>query len=247
MLAPIEILGIQSSFSSLFSVSHNDGTWFVSCILMCYLLYPLIQGILKQISLKAKIMIIAIACFILLYSPIVVFIFSISSIYSNPFFRVIEFLIGATMCSLIPDVKNSRCIGILYSYSAVVLEFAVLVIGVSIAVNNEFHTGDYMMYSLFGLPVFMLQLLSFYGLRVPIIIEKSRLLHYACDVSYAFFLAQFFAWDITMVVINMIGNDSNVVKILISFMICLICAVLLHEIIEKPMKRMLNNRLARKA
>ena len=40
VLAPIEILGLQSVFHSLFNVSHNGGTWFVSCILICYAVYP---------------------------------------------------------------------------------------------------------------------------------------------------------------------------------------------------------------
>ena len=55
ILMPIEILGLQSVFTSIFSVSHNGGTWFVSCILLCYLIYPFAQEIIKQISLKSKI------------------------------------------------------------------------------------------------------------------------------------------------------------------------------------------------
>ena len=30
LLAPAELLGIQSAFSSLFPTSHNSGTWFIS-------------------------------------------------------------------------------------------------------------------------------------------------------------------------------------------------------------------------
>lgn len=35
-LIPTELLGIQSVFSTLFTVTHNGGTWFVSCILICF-------------------------------------------------------------------------------------------------------------------------------------------------------------------------------------------------------------------
>lgn len=47
---PVEILGIQSVFSSLFSFSHNGGTWFISCILICYLFYPFVQGIINSLK-----------------------------------------------------------------------------------------------------------------------------------------------------------------------------------------------------
>ena len=33
VLLPIEVLGLQSVFSTLFPVSHNGGTWFISCLL----------------------------------------------------------------------------------------------------------------------------------------------------------------------------------------------------------------------
>ena len=39
VLLPIEVLGLQSVFSTLFPVSHNDGTWFISCLLLAYFLF----------------------------------------------------------------------------------------------------------------------------------------------------------------------------------------------------------------
>ena len=69
LIAPVEILGIQSIFNSLFGVTHNGGTWFVSCILMCYLVYPLIQEIIKQLTSKLKVTIILIAVKRVEYTP----------------------------------------------------------------------------------------------------------------------------------------------------------------------------------
>ena len=69
LIAPVEILGIQSIFNSLFGVTHNSGTWFVSCILMCYLVYPLIQEIIKQLTSKLKVTIILIAVKRVEYTP----------------------------------------------------------------------------------------------------------------------------------------------------------------------------------
>lgn len=75
ILMPIEILGLQSVFTSIFSVSHNGGTWFVSCILLCYLIYPFAQEIIKQISLKSKIKMLLLSVLVLLWSTFIVWKF----------------------------------------------------------------------------------------------------------------------------------------------------------------------------
>lgn len=55
VLLPVEVMGLQSVFSSLFSVSHIGGTWFVSCIILCYVCFPFILSLLKQMNERAKI------------------------------------------------------------------------------------------------------------------------------------------------------------------------------------------------
>lgn len=39
-LFPIETLAIQTWFNSLLGYLHNGGTWFVSCLLIAYFIYP---------------------------------------------------------------------------------------------------------------------------------------------------------------------------------------------------------------
>lgn len=34
ILLPVDILGIQTAYRTLFGILHNGGTWFVSCILL---------------------------------------------------------------------------------------------------------------------------------------------------------------------------------------------------------------------
>lgn len=57
LLFPIEMLGLQTVYHTILDYTHNSGTWFISCLLICYLVYPLIQEIYKQISTKMKIII----------------------------------------------------------------------------------------------------------------------------------------------------------------------------------------------
>ncbi len=242
LIAPIELLVIQSNFHSLFLVTHNGGTWFVSCILMCYLAYPMIQEIIKQISTKARKTILIVAGFILLYSPFVVYFFQTSQIYSNPFFRILEFLIGSILCSLL-TVMKSHFPKAIFSWYAIAIEYAVLIIGVTIAVQHNFFVGDYMLYSLIALPVFIIQIVSMAGVEFPQWMQKSRVVRYICDLSYSFFLAQFFTWKTTLFIIAIMGTDTSFLRIICSFLLCVGYTVLLHESIEVPISKTLKRRL----
>ncbi|WP_081353006.1 acyltransferase family protein [Xylanibacter ruminicola] len=55
LLFPFEALGLQSCFTSLSKISHNGGTWFISCLTICYLLYPLLQWIIIRLKVKEKV------------------------------------------------------------------------------------------------------------------------------------------------------------------------------------------------
>lgn len=54
ILIPIETLCLQTIFTSLFTVSHNGGTWFISCIMICYLVFPLITLLIGKMSSRTK-------------------------------------------------------------------------------------------------------------------------------------------------------------------------------------------------
>ena len=243
LIAPVEILGIQSIFNSLFGVTHNGGTWFVSCILMCYLVYPLIQEIIKQLTSKLKVTIILIAVFILLYSPLIVHFFKTSGIYSNPFFRIMEFLIGTIICSLIPSIQGSKLSKIIFSWWVILIEHAVLIICITEAVKHNIAVGNYMLYSWVALPMFMVIIISMYGAKSPRNMVNSKIVNYLCEISYAFFLCQFFSWKTTMFIISKIGMDNNLLRIGISFMVCMGYTVLLHEALEKPISNYLKKKL----
>lgn len=126
LLFPVELLGIQTLFYGLFGYSHNGGTWFVSCILICYVFFPYIQEIVKQASVKHKVIIIAFSSVVLLWSPIVEGYFNLGSIYSNPAFRLLEFTIGIVICSLKNDLESCEKLKFLFTWPAVAVECIVL-------------------------------------------------------------------------------------------------------------------------
>ena len=238
LLAPIELLGIQSSFASIFSVTHNGGTWFVSCILICYFIYPFIQEIVKQLSHKTKLLLVAVGCFILIYSPLIVIYFKTITTYSNPFYRVIEFAIGTIICSEMEEIKKSSASKYLFSWYSMLAEYFVLVVGVSMAVKKNNSIGDYMSYNWIVVPMFILNLITLAGMDFPKVMMRSRLLRYMCEISYAFFLAQLFVWKMTLFALNEIGMDNNALRIIVSLLICTAIATLSHEIVEKPIAKL---------
>ena len=155
LLAPMEILGLQSAYPSTFGLTHNGGTWFISCLLMCYALFPFMKECIGQMGAKSRFVLLVILGGIMLYSPIVVWRFQLGSIYSNPFFRTNEFLIGMLLASCMKGIDRIGWLRkILYNRASVAAEAAVLVLGVSLAYGLGIGKGNYMLYSWICLPLF---------------------------------------------------------------------------------------------
>lgn len=231
LLLPIEIMGLQSLFSSLFSVSHNGGTWFISCLLLCYLLCPFVMHIINGISNRSKMLLLVSFILILILSPWIVYMFNTNEIYSNPLIRLMEFCIGILLASWRP-VFNSERYKWLHSWILILAGYIFIFIAVRLLLQWNVPTITYIAYSSLLLPLFMLQIISHttYG-------KKNAVLQYAADISYVFFLAQLFVFKMT---ISMLGEIvSAEVKFVVSFLLNVILAILLHEIIEKRISRKL--------
>ncbi len=239
VLLPIEILGLQSVFSTLFPVSHNGGTWFISCLLFAYLAFPLMQEVVKQMTTRAKWMSLAICTAVLFWSPLVVHTFKTDSIYSNPFFRGLEFFIGVLLCSL--PIRDGIA-KILATWKALLVEILLLVAGVSIAVRLNIFVGNYMLYDWIVIPLFAFMILTLAGLKSPRL-QGSAVLRYASAASYAFFLAQTFNTEIEKWLFATCNIQNSVLQIAVSVALCAIIAVALHELVEKPCAKMLKKKL----
>ena len=174
---------------------------------------------------------------VLLWSPLIVWKFNTGSIYCNPFFRGLEFLIGVVICSIEKDLKK-RNLCFLYCKRALVVEFLFLILGVTIGIKLKISLGNYMLYNWVALPMFILLLISFHEFQSDRL-KNSKILKYLCDISYVFFFAQFFTWDVTKFILRIIGYENNILKIVISFIMCIFISILLHECMEKPVTKFL--------
>lgn len=239
VLLPIELLGLQSVFSTLFPVSHNGGTWFISCLLFAYLAYPLMQEIVKEMTTRTKWVALAICTAILFWSPLVVHTFKTDSIYSNPFFRGLEFFIGVLLCSL--PIRDGIA-KILATWKALLVEVLLLVAEITVAVRLNIFVGNYMLYDWIVIPLFACMILTLAGLKSPWL-QGSAVLRYASAASYAFFLAQTFNTEIENWLFATCDIQNNVLQIAVSVALCAVIAVSLHELVEKPCAKMLKKKL----
>lgn len=241
ILFPVEILGIQSVFSSLFPFSHNGGSWFISCILICYFIYPLLQNITKSISNRNKILCIFIISAILLYSPIVQHCFHLQKLYSNPFFRIIEFSIGILVSQLNISSNPIKLVCILRNYFVCILSLVGLVVGIIIFRMIDI-SRDYMLCNWIALPCFISLMVSLGSYKFKVV-QNSKLIKYLSELSFCIFLGQIiYVWKAVKYALDYLGTDNNIMKILVSFIIVFCIANLLHYFVEIPSSKYLKRR-----
>lgn len=235
ILTPIELLGIQSVFDgSLFDYSHNSGTWFVSCILFCYLLFPLIKELTISLKRKKLTFLVIGLIFLLSYIHFLPEYFKCGELYTNPFVRAFEFMLGIVVAELnMDDWRDSRCMRIIRTWPTLIIAVLLLVGCCSIDSPVKY------MLIYIGLTLLFISL-SY----VKWTSNKShKLLLYASKLSYAFFLAQFFVWSPLQIIQKHVFKFDNIAIILISFVLNCIITIFLYEIIEKRFDNILKKRL----
>lgn len=238
ILAPIEMLGIQTWFTSMFNYSHNGGTWFISCILLCYFIYPYIQIIVKQISNKQLVISLIVLCFTVIYVPIVIDSLQLTGAYSNPIFRLFEFIIGVLLCSLSNrELLNNKIKKFVSNKIVILMELILLLIGV-VRKYNYNPEASYLSYTKVSLLLFCLMIFGL-GISEFKYLNKIKIIQYLSQLCYAAFLSQFFIFEI----IKLFNITDNGTKIVLTFSLCLLVSIVFHELIEKPSKKILSKLL----
>lgn len=242
ILLPVETLGIQSVFSTLFPFSHNGGSWFISCILICYFLFPLLNILTKKLTDRNRIILIAILSAILLWSPIVQHYFHLNKIYDNPIFRALEFTIGILVSQLNTSSSPNKLICFMRKPLVCIISLVGLVVGVSVARAMNI-PGDYMLYSWVALPCFVSLMVSLgsYDFKR---LQKSKVVKYLSELSFCIFLGQIiYVWYAVKFAFEYVEFESNIMNILVSFIIVFCIANVLHYFVEIPSAKYLKQRL----
>lgn len=238
ILFPVELTVTQSTFTnSLFTFSHNAGTWFISCILFCYLVYPYLQSLFLQMSVKTKMFVLLFFCGLLFYAPFVQHYLDLDnfSIYTSPFYRLMEFCIGVIIAQFNTAncEDNSKLFYLIrkpYSMVAsLVLLISLVTLGRKMGVPS-----NYMMFNIIAVPCFVCMIISLGSMKCNYLFGKRTLL-YLSSISFTFFLCQTLPlWKVSGYFYNIIAGESNILRVLLSFTICITGAMIIHHVVEKP-------------
>lgn len=240
LILPVELSLFQTVYSESFLILHNGGTWFISCIWICYLLYPFASRFIYN-NKQYRFLLLVFLYLICSYSDFIRYIFDFGdwfSVYVNPFFRFMEFFIGIIIASLCLDtikkkVNKSRIV-------LIISLFLVFIVLLSIGHYCGIGSTKVGVYNFLAIPAFGYILYSLVRVEFSYPITKyTRIIHFLSENTYAFFLAQLFA----SFPLNYLDNCTSIfhnyrsIKLLVaSFTLCTFVTLFLHYGIEKPVK-----------
>lgn len=243
LILPVELLGLQSFFSSLFSVSHNGGTWFVSCLLFCYFLFPLFELIVRGLRSKRSCLILCLLLYIILaIAPVVNYVFKTNSLYENPFFRSLEFLLGVLLAKIAtterPPVKWPAFLALVLFILHIVILSWLSPHGYISPVDNS----RYIQFDIINIPFFALIIyfLSFSHSSHLIRICQLPAVRYFSSIGLCFWFAQMFYFKIVQNLCALSGiPTTSGIAAAGAFVLCFCLASLFHFLVEKPAKKIL--------
>ena len=243
-LIPIEVFGLQSVFSGSFTLSFNGGAWFVSCLLICYFLFPLIRFVLRKFNKYALVFLLIFLSIFDIYLQFLCHYYSFGELYSAPFIRCIQFIIGCIIGALFKQglFRYKTVISLL----GTICSFGLLVVVTCILVNygwanDSIYLQRLAMFDVVAVPCFIL-LIVFLGSALN---KEFKAITIISNLSYTFFFAQLFVWKHSLWLFELFGIKRNVFKLLISFAVCIILSLLFHFLIEIPFEKV-NDRIIRK-
>ncbi len=248
-LLPGELLLQQSFYPSANYNVGNAGTWFVSTVFALYLCFPYLQHIVKNMNIKTK-YIIATMLFFAVYPSVILGIFreNITMIYSNPIFRIPEFVIGMCIAKLYLENKDKNknkdkdyCL--LYTIGSTIgLVLAVKILA-GMGFNGKFPLFNIAVVPMFGLIIYFTSLIKDKKITK---LCSSKFIQYCSNISFSFYLVQGLSFHIYYVFINNFKNLLTIQVCLILFILNCIFSIFLYEFGEKYLSNLLRNKFLKK-
>lgn len=236
---PIELTAIQSTLNG-FNILHNGGTWFISCLSFCYFLFPFFIYLIKNMRKTTQKIVVVSILLIDIWAPFITFFFELDTIYSNPFYRMLDFVLGMFCACFFVNHINKKHSNLCYfkAFIVIVIYAALLTFCVRYKIPDTYRSIKFVTFcNYLTVPTSIILLLLFSRAKEIICIKKP--LKIFSDISYAFFLAQFWVWDITEKIMNLlvINRGYTIVKIMIAFVICFAFSYVATYYIDKPIKK----------
>lgn len=240
-LLPVDILGIQSMFSSLFGITIHGGSWFVGCLLLGYLIFPIWSLLLSKNSLSKTILLLCGIWMLIWYVNHINAFYQMATLYDNAFFRCFEFLYGVELGRACKKVnRNSLAISVPL----------VLLGGAVVFFAKVYGNCIYSMLplSLIFIGVYLLENRKRGYRKSHVFLEKccdvlEKVIHYSSGLSYNFFLTQLFLWKLCNLIIAIFDMKlSNLGRILLAGLVAILLSILEKESIDRFIRNKLKNK-----
>ena len=176
LLAPMGMFGIQSLLPVTWGFSHFGGTWFISCIICCYIVFPYVIEMVKKFGIKERVFALVVLAFILIYAPVVSRHFGLVIIYINPFVRMLEFIMGILCGSILSSIKKRNVIKIISSPIVIAMEWVIMIVFVILASKSMTVGYDYFLSSWICMPLFVFIILGMACIKLEFIKKRPHLL-----------------------------------------------------------------------
>ena len=240
--APVELPMLQSVFAGSFSFLHNDGTWFVSCIFVCYLFYPYVSAVVAGASRRNALLLAGALYCVSSYAFLPAHRFGFADIYANPLLRLAEFSIGVVVGRLFAEDSGKEIpVNLRWAVFACCLA---LPLGIELWVRNLRSCVELFNFAAipcFGTVLYLCARLETRhgGDRFP------KAVGVLAENAYAFFLAQFFSWrpvEILEANTDLLDGAGDFARLAVATVWTCALAAALHCGIEKPCRRFFGRR-----
>ena len=233
--APMELCLVQSVFAGSFKFLHNGGTWFMSCLFVCYLFYPYVARTICSQSEKRNIMLALIMYFFSSYAFFPAYTYKFAGIYSNPLLRLLEFSIGIIIADSFMQRHEKRIKKNAWIFVAAASLVLFLALSFGARFVNQWRIETY---NFIAIPCFSVILYFCARLETTFGFKhfKKAIILFA-ENTYAFYLAQSFSLLPAKYLMNhtdFFTTHGNLKKLLLSLVVTCLITVFFHYGIEKP-------------
>lgn len=194
---PIELTATQSTLNE-FYVLHNSMTWFVSCLSFCYFLFPFLVYLIKNMKKTTRRLILMIVLLLDICGPFITYFFELDSLYRNPFYRILDFILGIFCACVFADSVKKKYSNLYYlkAFIASVVYITLITCCAKYKIPDAERTREFVTFcNYLTVPFSMILLLLFArGKEIGLIRKPLKIFS---DVSYAFYLVQIWVFDMT--------------------------------------------------
>lgn len=234
-----DIITFPYQLSLLQNVEHyfylsNSGTWFFSCLFICYLVYPYISLIVRQINKRETLYLLVGLILLACFSPFLMDKFGTNPYY-NAFVRIWEFFIGILVAKLYIENKNkqvndkalSTLTGLIFVFSLAGL-FTLKKYVPQVNECQEMLKGFSVVFGSLLLYFFAKCKSKFWNW-----LGNSKIVAWGSDYSLEFWCATFFTSPICNLILynelTKLNINTNGVRITVTFVTNIIIALLLRK------------------